>query len=133
MSDPEALAVDASGNLYIDDYYAYRIRRVDHTTHIITSIAGDGTFGYSGDGGPATKAELKEPEGVAVDAGGNIYIGDTLNHAVREVGSSTLPAPSAPSAPRNAAALPGNGRARVTWAPANSVGSGPITHYTVTA
>jgi sugar lactone lactonase YvrE len=78
------LAVDGAGNLYIADGGANRIRKVD-TNGIITTLAGTGAKGYSGDGGPAAAARLNDPEGVAVDAAGNVYIADNLNNGVRKV------------------------------------------------
>ena len=70
------MAVDASGNLFIADTDNQRIRKVG-TNGIITTVAGNGTAGYSGDGGPATNAELNYPYGVAVDATGNLFIADS--------------------------------------------------------
>ncbi len=81
---PKDATVDNSGNLYIADTYNHRIRRVD-TSGIITTIAGNGHRGHSGDGGPALEAELSSPESVAVDNAGNLYIADTYNHRVRRV------------------------------------------------
>ena len=81
---PEGVAVDTSGNLYIVDSDNDVIRKVD-TNGIITTVAGNGSLGYSGDGGPATSASLKWPEGVAVDASDNLYIADTCNNVIREV------------------------------------------------
>ncbi len=87
---PTALAFDAVGNLFIVDYASARIRKVD-TSGIITTVAGNGTTGYSGDGGPATAAQLREPTGVAVDASGNLYISEYGNHRIRKVdGSGTI-------------------------------------------
>jgi sugar lactone lactonase YvrE len=84
ISSPSGIAVDQSGNLYIADLGNLRVRKVT-STGIITTIAGNGTFGFSGDGGPATLAALRSPKGVAVDAGGNLFIVDTGNNRIREV------------------------------------------------
>lgn len=89
LAVPHGVAVDDSGNLFIADYYNQRIRRVDAATGIITSVAGDGVFGFSGDGGPATSAELASPFGVAVDASGNIFIADSDNERIRRVDAAT--------------------------------------------
>jgi uncharacterized protein YjiK len=88
LYNPEGLAVDAAGNLYIADSTNNRIRKVD-PSGIITTVAGNGTYGYSGDGGPATSASLYNPHGVAVDGSGNIYIADTYNQVIRKVDAST--------------------------------------------
>jgi sugar lactone lactonase YvrE len=82
---PQGLAVDAFGNLFITDMGNQRIRRVDATTSIITTVAGNGTDRFSGDGGPATSAELCYPSAVAVDDSGNLFIADTYNNRVRQV------------------------------------------------
>jgi hypothetical protein len=82
---PYGIAFDAAGNLYIADQNNNRIRKVTKSTGIITTVAGNGTSGYTGDGGTATSAELKQPAGVIVDAGGNIYISDTYNMVIRKV------------------------------------------------
>jgi sugar lactone lactonase YvrE len=84
-----AVALDAAANIYIADQFNNRIRKVTVSTGIITTVAGDGTTGYSGDGGAATSAELNGPDGVALDATGNIYISDTYNYRVRKVTVST--------------------------------------------
>lgn len=81
------LATDAAGNLYIADCGNHRIRKVD-VAGVITTIAGTGSYGYSGDGGPATSARLNWPTGLAVDHSGTIYVADTSNDAVRKIDSS---------------------------------------------
>jgi sugar lactone lactonase YvrE len=89
LATPHSVAVDSSGNLYIADYNAQRIRKVTASTGIITTVAGNGTAGYNGDSIQATAAELDFPEGVALDSSGNIYIADYLNQRVRKVTVST--------------------------------------------
>jgi uncharacterized protein (TIGR03437 family) len=81
------LAVDSLGNLYIADDGHHRIRKVDSVSGLITTVAGTGTQGFSGDGGAATRAQLWRPSGVAVDTIGNIYIADTVNRRIRKVDS----------------------------------------------
>jgi pimeloyl-ACP methyl ester carboxylesterase len=90
---PYGVAVDASGNIYIADDQNHLIRKVS-PGGIITTVAGDGTRGYSGDNGPAISAELNWPSGVAVDVFGNLYIADTGNSRIREVILSSPPAPT---------------------------------------
>ncbi len=82
---PYSVAVDALGNLYVAEFFNARIREVTAADGGIQTIAGTGTFGYSGDGGPATSAEIGQPHGVAVDVPGNVYIADDNNNRVREV------------------------------------------------
>jgi sugar lactone lactonase YvrE len=89
LDNPSTVALDGSGNVYIADYYNNEIRKVTVSTGIITSIAGNGTAGYSGDGTQATAAEIHNPAGVMLDAGGNVYIADYTNNAIRKVEVST--------------------------------------------
>ena len=84
LRQPNGVAVDGAGNLYIADSGNRRIRKVG-TDGIITTVAGNGDFGFSGDGGPATSARLDFPKGVAIDAAGNLYIADSDNHRIRKV------------------------------------------------
>ncbi len=89
LNCPSAAAADAAGNLYIADYFNQRIRKVD-PTGVITTIAGDGNASFSGDGGPATAAELNLPNDVVVDAAGNIYIADSGNNRIRKIDTSGI-------------------------------------------
>jgi len=84
LDHPRSVAVDRFGNLFIADSSSNRIRKVD-TNGIITTVAGNGRFGDSGDGGPATNASLWEPSAVAVDGSGNLFIADSGNSRIREV------------------------------------------------
>lgn len=81
---PRALAFDRTGNVYMADTLNQRIRRID-TAGTITTVAGSGVEGFTGDGGPALQAALNQPHGVAVDAAGNLYIADSANHRIRRV------------------------------------------------
>lgn len=82
---PGGLALDSAGNLYVADYGNSTVRKIAASGGNITTIAGTGTWGYSGDGGAATKANLASPGAVAVDAAGNVYIGDSSNNNIRKV------------------------------------------------
>jgi sugar lactone lactonase YvrE len=84
-----AVAVDVEGNVFVADSFNNRIRRVDARTGVITTVAGIGYQGFSGDGGLATEASLDSPGGVALDATGNILIADTFNHRIRVVDRRT--------------------------------------------
>jgi uncharacterized protein (TIGR03437 family) len=86
FSFPTGVTVDGSGNLYVADSQNLRIRKV--ASNSVTSVAGNGTLSYSGDNGPALAAQLNNPQSVAVDAAGNVYIADTANDAVRMVAKS---------------------------------------------
>ena len=94
LSQPGGVAVDADDNVYVADSSNNVIRRVDASTGVITTVAGDYAAGqahnsclggYAGDGGPATSALLNDPQGVALDGAGDLFIADTFNHAIRQV------------------------------------------------
>ncbi len=86
---PQSIALDAAGDLFIADNIGDRIREVNATTKIITTIAGNGIGGYNGDGAQATASELQLPKGVAVDSAGDVFIADEVNNRIREVNSTT--------------------------------------------
>src|ERR1022692_381452 len=86
---PSGMAVDGSGNLYIADTGNDVIRKVAAATGIVTTVAGNGGAGYSGDGGPASSAGLSGPQGVAVDGSGNLFVADTGNAVMRKVAAAT--------------------------------------------
>jgi sugar lactone lactonase YvrE len=88
LMGPWGVAVDPAGNLYIADTYSDRIRKVTGGT--ITTVAGNGNRGFSGDGGTATSASLNLPEGLAVDSAGNLYIADYQNNRIRKVSGGTI-------------------------------------------
>ncbi len=88
LLNPHGVAVDLTGNLYIADYGNNRVRKVSGGT--ITTVAGNGVAGFSGDGGPATSASLNDPQGVAVDSAGNLYIADMINARIRRVSGGTI-------------------------------------------
>jgi streptogramin lyase len=87
LDNPHDVFVDSSGNLYIADFNNYRIRKVN-TSGIISTVAGNGTPGYGGEGGPATSAQLNYIQSVAVDSSGNIYIVNQGNNRVLKVDTS---------------------------------------------
>lgn len=89
LNSPHGLAVDTAGNLYIADTLNSRVRKLG-TDGTITTVAGNGSFGFAGDNGAAASAILNQPAGVAVDKAGNLYIADTGNHRVRMVSGGTI-------------------------------------------
>jgi uncharacterized protein (TIGR03437 family) len=89
LFEPMGLALDSAGNLYIADTMNFRVRKVD-TKGIITTVAGNGQSGNSGDGGPATSASLSTPLGLAVDTAGNLYIADQDTWSVRMVNTKGI-------------------------------------------
>lgn len=85
LDNPFDVVFDPYGNLYLSDTNNHCVRRVDAKTRIITTIAGNGKKGYTGDGGPATQATFNEPYGIKLDQAGNLFIVDRLNFCIRMV------------------------------------------------
>lgn len=96
LSEPAGVAVDANGNLFIADSGNNRVRKVAAGTGIITTVAGSGERGFSGDGGPARNAQLGGPSAVAVDASGNLFVAEFGNGRIRKVGTAPPTCPDAP-------------------------------------
>ena len=91
---PSDVSLDLLGNVYIADTINNRIRKVDMISGIITTVAGTGTAGYSGDGGPATGALLSQPLSIDIDGAGTVYIADTSNSRVRTILALGTPSPA---------------------------------------
>src|SRR5215469_2368082 len=89
IDSPGGLAADATGNLYLADTHNQRIRRIDAISGAITTVAGSGSQGYSGDSNSAMAAKLALPQGLTIDAQGNVYVADTANHRIRRIDAST--------------------------------------------
>ncbi len=89
IEGPQAVATDGSGNVYLGDYSGTRLRKVN-TSGIISTIAGDGVPSFSGDGGPATAAEIQGVYSIRADASGNIYFDDYVNHRIRKINTSGI-------------------------------------------
>jgi sugar lactone lactonase YvrE len=89
LDQPTALAFDPAGNLYVADTGNHRIRKLSAATGIMTTVAGYGVQGFSGDNGLATAASIDSPAGIAVDSAGNLYLADTHNQRIRKVSALT--------------------------------------------
>ncbi len=89
LYNPTNAAVDGFGNVFVADHSNYRIRRIAAETGVISTIAGNGTYGFSGDGGLATSAQLRHPSGVVADRLGNLFVADESNHRIRKIAAGT--------------------------------------------
>ena len=104
ISDAEGVAIDSAGNIFLADANDHRVRKIT-PDGLISTVAGDGSPGFRGDGGPASASRLRTPYGIAVDAAGNLYIADLGNNRIRKVAAdgaiSTVPGTDSLLAPRN--------------------------------
>lgn len=124
---PHSVAVDGSGRFFVSEYDGFRVRAVG-TDGIITTFAGTGEPGFSGDGGPATAARLGYPNGVATDGAGRVFIAQAESNRVRVVAPPVVPGP-----PQLVHARGQVGAAAVSWAPPITDGGSAVLSYTVTA
>ncbi len=85
LNEPYEVRFDKAGNLYFVERLNHIVRRVDRKTNIITTLAGNGTAGFGGDGGAANQAQMNQPHSIQFDGAGNLYICDILNHRIRKV------------------------------------------------
>lgn len=89
LDQPYEMAWDREGNLFVVELGNHDIRRIDFKTGLITTIAGNGKPGFSGDGGPAIEAQLNQPHSIAIDPSGDLYICDIRNHRIRKIDMQT--------------------------------------------
>ncbi|MFM7101067.1 MAG: hypothetical protein ACKO3N_07835, partial [Verrucomicrobiota bacterium] len=89
LHQPHEIRFDRAGNLLIADMRNHAIRRVDARTRVITTVAGTGQPGYSGDGGPAAQAQLRQPHSLQLDVAGDLFICDIGNHVIRRLDGRT--------------------------------------------
>ena len=89
LTSPAGVVVDSSGNIYVADSAAHRIRKIDNERNMISTIAGNGNAGYSGDDAPASNATINSPFGMAIDADDNLYFADSGNHRIRKIDLAT--------------------------------------------
>jgi PKD domain/RTX calcium-binding nonapeptide repeat (4 copies)/NHL repeat len=144
LNAPWSVAADTAGNVYIADRPEVRVRKVD-SAGVITTLAGTGTPGFSGDTGQASLAQLNNPTGVAADAAGNVYIADQVNDRVRKVSAvaptasftanpSSGPAPLTVNFNASASSLPSGTIASYAWSFGDTQqGAGEVTSHTYTA
>jgi DNA-binding beta-propeller fold protein YncE len=113
LNNPFDLAFDPAGNLVFADTYNHCLRRIDAQTGIISTIAGTGEPGFSGDGGPATSARFNQPYGITIDHAGTVYVADRLNKRVRRIdgGDSIITTLAGEGSPSGEALVEPNGLA----------------------
>lgn len=125
LDTPHGLAVGVDGSVYFSDRTNSRIRVIS-PQGIISTYAGNGTAGFSGDGGPATDAEVDYVEAVAIGPHGDLYIADSLNNRIREV---ITPVPRVPATPTGLTATPATGSVTLSWQP--NPATDAVSHYNI--
>ncbi|MBS4098898.1 MAG: fibronectin type III domain-containing protein [Sulfuricella sp.] len=132
LAYPSGITLDGRGNIYIADYYNHRVRKVSIDTGLISTVAGNGTGTYSGDGIPAISSSLKFPASLVLDVSGNLYISDMFNERIRMVnlgaGSSSA---STPTAPQSISVTAGAQQITLSFSAPASTGGAAIDSYTV--
>ena len=93
LNSPAFIALSSTGDLYVGDFDNNRVRKISFSSGVITTVAGNGTFGSTGDGGAATAATLSNPSGVAIDGIGNVYISETGDGKIRKINASGIISP----------------------------------------
>ena len=133
LGRPSKVVLDGAGNLFIADSSNDRLRRVDAATGIITTVAGTGTRGFGGDGGPATSALIDRPRGLAIDAVGNLIFVDRDNHRIRQVEAAAVPLSADLSIAKSASPSPVFGNQTLTYTlTVTNLGPADSTSITVT-
>ena len=125
LNDPTGIAVDHYGNLFFSDFFNSRVRMIASGSGIISTVAGTGTDGYNGDDIPATSALLYNPEGLAIDASGNIYISDYNNERIRMV-AGIVPSQTSTSSYSSSASISGTAVATSSQSPASQFSISPL-------
>ena len=129
INDPQGIKTDSAGNVYFADAGNQRIRKIS-MSGTITTIAGTGTAGYSGDGGPSTAAKLNAPSGVAIDPSGNMYIADYNNFRIRKIANPALAVGNVNAVATNVFVYPNPAHDRLVVSTAASLnGSGVISLF----
>jgi hypothetical protein len=132
INGPQAISIDAAGNIYFSDGSNSRVRMIN-TAGVITTIAGDGTQGYTGDGGQATAAEFRPLGGLAADAAGNVYLADPSNSRIRIVSAPLTITVNSPTICTSASAtLTATGATTYSWSTGATTASIVVSPTTAT-
>src|SRR5205814_4040296 len=131
LNKPSGLAIDGAGNLYIADTNNHVVRLISAATGMITTIAGTGVRGFSGDGAAATSAQLNSPTGVALDLDGNVFIADSKNNRIRAICTGSSPIFGVACSAGNIVTVAGSGAATPLGDGAAATAAGLNTPFTM--